>query len=223
MDSPPGAAGSDRPLVVLVALVLTGLVTFGVYLARLAPAEVPELGEAGRILRVPRELPAFDLIDHRGEPFDRARLVGGWSLLFFGYTSCPDVCPLTLQGLASARREAALRTRSTSAFPEVVFVSVDPQRDPVERLAEYVAYFDPAFLGVTGEARAVDPLVDAVGAFYRAEVPADAPDAYRVDHTAFVFLVGPDAHLRAVLEEPHDPAEFLDTLAIVQSLEKETS
>ncbi|MCP5060046.1 MAG: SCO family protein [bacterium] len=215
----PAEQGANRGVVLVVALVVTGLVTFGAYLSSQVPSAAPDLGEAGTILPVPLEIPEFALVDEQGERFDLSRLAGHWSLLFFGYTYCPDVCPNTLQGLAGARRLSEERGQAGAPFPKVVFVSVDPERDSVERMREYLAFFDPTFDGATGSPSEIEPLTRAFGVFHR-KADEEAENGYLVEHSAYVFLVGPDAQLRAVLHEPHAPEEFLETLEFVQSLKE---
>ena len=217
----PAVEGSSRGIVLVVALLATGLVTFGAYLSSQVPSAAPALGEAGTILPVPLEIPEFALVDEQGQRFDRSRLAGHWSLLFFGYTYCPDVCPATLQGLAGARRLSEERDQAGASFPQVVFVSVDPKRDSVERMREYLAFFDSSFGGATGSPSEIDILARAFGVFHR-KAEGEAENGYLVEHSAYVFLVGPDAQLQAVLHEPHAPEEFLETLEFVQSLKEGT-
>ncbi len=204
---------SSAPAWFAAAAVAVALV-FGAFLSTLTPARVPEVGEGATVLPVPRAISEFQLVDHRGAPFGRAELEGRWSLLFFGYTYCPDVCPITLQSLAEVAR-LPLPTESADR-PQVVFVSVDPDRDTTERLAEYVRYFHPSFVGTTGSPAEIDRLARSVGAFYRIEDGGDRED-YLVDHAAVLFLVDPAARLSAVLEDPHDPAEFASLLARIRT------
>jgi len=185
-------------LAVLVA-VLAALA--GMWLAREQPAERLEL-EHGTVFPAPRPLPDFALTDHTGAPFGPQRLQGGWHILFFGFTHCPDVCPSTLAALTAARRELA--DLPASERPNVVLVSVDPQRDTVARLAEYVAFFDPEFVGVTGDPAALEALTKQLGVAVVAGEP-DASGHYTIDHTATLFLVDPQGRVAAIFGMPHTP------------------
>ena len=121
-------------------------------------------------------------------------------LLFFGFTHCPDVCPSTLSALTSARRQLA--DLPADQRPGVVLVSVDPQRDTVERLAEYVAFFDPDFTGVTGDAAVLDELTRQLGVAVVVGEP-DAAGNYTIDHTGTLFLVDPQGRVAAIFGMPH--------------------
>lgn len=145
-------------------------------------------GRAATVLPAPRPLPEFALLDQDGRPFNRESMKGGWNLLFFGFTNCPDVCPNTL-GLLRA-----VKTRLGADMPlGVVFVSVDPARDSPAAMKEYVAYFDPAFVGATGADAELKKLADALYMPY-ARVPAGA--AYQVEHSGALVLI--NAHAAAV-------------------------
>ena len=150
-----------------------------------------------------RPLPELALTDGQGRDFRQDRLRGHWTLMFFGFTNCPDVCPTTLAALAAVRRQLA--DLPTGEMPAVVFVSVDPGRDTPEALGRYVAHFDPQFTGVTGTPAAIETLTRALGVavFIGA---AEDDGSYAVDHTAAIFLVDPDAALRAVFSGPHAAA-----------------
>src|SRR6202030_3529237 len=106
-----------------------------------------------------RTLPDFSLIDHHGQTFGLAQVRGHWSMMFFGYTNCPDFCPNTLTTLAPL--EQRLRTAAAPGGPRVIFMSVDAKRDTPGQLAKYVPYFDPEFIGLTA---ASQPDVEAVAA-----------------------------------------------------------
>ena len=185
-------------LVLLLALgaVLGGALVAGRWLER--PAAPPATA-AATIYPAARPLPAFELTAHDGSRFDAARLRGHWTLLMFGFTNCPDVCPTTLLELAAARR--ALADLPPDRVPQVVMVSVDPQRDTPTRLAGYVGHFDASFVGVTGTPAAIAALTAAVGV---AVQPGAATDGgYSVDHSAAVFLVDPQAAVAALFPLPH--------------------
>ena len=113
------------------------------------------------VLSEPRTLPDFELVDAHGSRLDVDAFRGRFSLLYFGFTQCPDVCPLTLKALADAR--ARLAARAPQAVPQIVFVSVDPGRDTPAAIAEYLGHFDAAFVGATGSDAQLSPLVAALG------------------------------------------------------------
>src|SRR5437764_811133 len=134
--------------------------------------------------------------DTTGSSFTRASLVGAPSLVFFGFTRCPDVCPATLLELAQVRKAAALPTL------RVVFVSVDPQRDTAALLGTYVHAFDPAFLGLTGAAQSIAPMAADFGvAVNRVELPGGDST---MDHSAVVFLLDARARVVAVFTPPFE-------------------
>jgi protein SCO1/2 len=160
-----------------------------------------ELAKA-TLLNPPRALPEFTLIDHTGASFGQAQLKDRWSLLFFGFTHCPDVCPTTLGMLAQT--EKALGDLPAEQRPQIVLVSVDPQRDTPEQLASYVRFFSPSFTGVTGSQEAIDKFTRALGV--PVAISPLANGDYSVDHSAAIFLVDPSGALRALFSTPHSPA-----------------
>jgi len=152
----------------------------------------------GTLWPQPRVLGEFALIDHDGAEFGLQQLRGQWTLVFFGYTSCPDICPstmLTLRGVSAALGETG------AAQPQVVLVSVDPQRDSADKLGEYVGYFDPDFRGVTGAPEQLYALALQIGAMYEL-LPADENGSYEVAHSASIFLVDPQARMYAAFSPP---------------------
>jgi protein SCO1/2 len=217
-DAGSAAAGGAAGAVVPVVGVVAALALFGALLWRNAPPPVPEFEKDVHVLPVPLELAAFELVDHRGAAFDRAALEGRWSLLFFGYTYCPDICPITLQSLVPVQERL-----DAPSDPEGVCVSVDPARDDVARMAEYVGFFHPRLRGVTGEPAQVEALTRAVGAYNAPQEPEPGADGYLVDHATSLFLVGPDARLQAILHEPDDPDAYVSLLRRIQALERSPS
>ncbi|MEM7081294.1 MAG: SCO family protein [Pseudomonadota bacterium] len=165
------------------------------------------------VLDFPRALPTLDLIDHRNEPFDNARLERAWTVLFFGFTHCPDVCPTTMSVLAKARER--MRTLDPDRTFEVIMISVDPERDRPEVLEQYVPFFDPDFLGVTGTTAQIQSLAADMGVAYR-RVPT-GEQAYTVDHTSALFVINPEGALQAISSSPHVPDVLAnDLLAIAE-------
>jgi protein SCO1/2 len=146
-------------------------------------------------------LPAFELIDHQGQPFSQARLLGFWTFVFFGYTSCPDICPTTLNTLAKA--VARIRAESQSAPPQIVFVSVDPARDTAEKLAQYIAYYDTTATAVTAGDDHLLPFARSLGVGFKRHDENNSKD-YLVDHTVSILLIDPKGRLYAIFSPPHD-------------------
>jgi len=153
----------------------------------------------GSLITPPRRLPDFSLIDQHGRTFGTANLRGHWSVLFFGYTNCPDFCPTTLTTLAALQKQ--LRAAETVEPPQVIFVSVDAKRDTPAQLAKYVPYFDPQFIGLTA---ADQPSIEAVARELGVAViiRPGADGNYTVDHSGAIFVVNPAGRLAAILTGP---------------------
>ncbi|MEQ8206963.1 MAG: SCO family protein, partial [Woeseia sp.] len=115
----------------------------------LSKAVQPQSLQDATVLPDSRALPPFELIDDSGQPFGNQRLAGNWTLLFFGFTHCPDICPATLQQLSIARQQLA--EKGIEPLPEIVLISVDPERDTAEALSAYVRNFGDHVTGVSGE------------------------------------------------------------------------
>ena len=197
-------------------IVVLAIVAFaaGLLLARvLAPVKVaPPRTERATVFPEPRALPALGLIDQDGQPLAATFLQGHWTLVFFGFTQCPDVCPTTLATLAQSTRQLA--DLPPAQRPRVLLVSVDPERDTPDILAPYVRFFDPSFLGATGSLEAVAAAAAAFNVPY-AKVPL--PDGgYTLDHGSGIFVVGPSGGTEAYFSAPHEAATIArDYRAIV--------
>lgn len=194
---------SRASLLVVTLLLAAGA---GVWAARQSlqtPATVALA--TGTPLAPPRELPEFSLVSHRGEPFAREGLNGQWTLMFFGFTHCPGVCPTTLATLVEVRKQ--LHELEASAQPRIVLVSVDPERDTPEEMARYVAQFDPSVIGLTGPSEAVGAFASSLGIAHR-KVAMNG-DEYMVDHSAVVLLLDPQARQAAVFSPPHRADELV--------------
>jgi protein SCO1 len=161
--------------------------------------DAPEPPEHARLLTTPRPIPAVPATDHEGSGFGLADLEGRWTIAFFGFTYCPDICPATLHVLAGARR--LLDDLPEADRPRVVMISVDPGRDAPERLAEYVPFFHPEFRGIAVAEEYLPELTRSFGAAYGYSPLGE--DGYTVDHTASLFLVDRSARVAAVFPTPH--------------------
>lgn len=159
--------------------------------------------EVVTLLPEPRSIADFTLLDQDGQPWSKADLRGRWSLMFFGFTNCPDVCPNTLFELQRVEEILDSKLDGEPAGHQVVFVSVDPQRDTPEKLGKYVEYFNPDFVGVTGEAEQIRALTSELGIAYELEEPSGAPDSYNVLHSTAIVLMNPDGELQGAFTAPH--------------------
>ena len=201
---------SNLRFLLLAALVAIASAAAGVSLWQLRHEGPPAMTAALRILPEPRVIADFDLVDQDGRPFSLERLRGRWSLLFFGYSYCPDVCPSALFDLQQVHE--ALLGGQPGPQHQVVFVSVDPERDTPDRLREYTAYFHPDFIAVTGSEEQLAPLTLQIGVAYRIEPHEPGSMNYLVDHSAGIMLLDPQARLYGVFPAPHDPQAMIRDL-----------
>ena len=139
-----------------------------------------------------------------GAPFGPERLKGRWSLVFFGFTSCPDVCPLTLQLLDVVARDSA--SGVPAGATQIIFVTVDPQRDTPERMKSYLAHFDARIVGLTGSRDALDRFAAGLGA---ASGPSGSGG---IDHSTSLFALDPQGRLAGIMLRPADPARIVADL-----------
>ena len=162
----------------------------------------------------PPVVPELHLVRQDGTPFTRDALLGKWSLLFFGFTHCPDVCPTTLEVLAEVHT-LLKNNPAYAARGQVVFVSVDPERDTPAQLAQYLRYFHRDFIGVTAPEADLKTLTRALGALFM-KVSQGGAD-YTVDHSAGIFFIDPRARLVSVLTPPHSADSLLARFAAISA------
>jgi protein SCO1/2 len=194
-------------LAILVAVPgLSALVLF-VAIPQHAPQPIPE-SLRNTLLPEPRPLDNFSLTDMNGRPFNAARLEGGWSFLFFGYTHCPDICPTTLTTLKATARQLQ-QDGDGVQDTRFIFVSVDPKRDSLAHLKEYISYFHPDFLAVTGKKEQIDTLARQAGAIYMFDGDTDS-DEYIVNHSATILLIDPQGRWVGRFNPPHSATRIAD-------------
>jgi len=189
-------------LVAIVALVM-GL-TVNKVLSSKGQGDPTVLLDAGIILLPQsRSLPDLSLTNQDGQAVAVDQLKDQWSLLFFGYTFCPDICPATL---AQLRQLQGQLPPETLAKLRIVLVSVDPQRDTPEQLKKYLEYFDAGFIGLTGEEANIQKLANAVSIPF---IPADtSKENYTVDHSGNLVIIGPDGTQRGFIRAPINNAKL---------------
>jgi protein SCO1/2 len=195
----PGTGRAVRPIdvaAIMIVLVLGAM--FGWYVFRPHPY-------AGTVLQSPTRAPALDgLVFHDGEPADLSQFDGDLVLLYFGYTNCPDVCPLTLSTAARARESLG----DDAERVHVVMVTVDPARDTAEALGDYVTYFDPGFLGALGPDRDLRSAAVMYSVYVSVE-DTGSEAGYLVEHTASLMAIDSDGYLRVL----YPPEVGVDALA----------
>ncbi|WP_422776748.1 SCO family protein [Pseudomonas mediterranea] len=184
-------------LVAVIALIL-GL-TVNKVLSGKGEGDPTALIDAGIILLPQaRTLPDLKMTDQDGQPVAVDGLKGKWSLLFFGYTFCPDICPTTLAQLRQIKSE--LPKEAVDKL-QIVLVSVDPNRDTPKQLKQYLGYFDPQFIGLT--AASIEDLQKLANAVSIPFIPADTSKPnYTVDHSGNLAVIGPDGHQRGFIRAP---------------------
>ena len=161
----------------------------------------------------PRDVGDFSLTDHLGLSFTRDDLTDRWTLIFFGFTHCPDICPTTMAELAELKSQLA-DTEASDA--RVVMMSVDPARDTPDRLAQYVPYFHPDFIGVTGEFADILSVAQRLNAPFR---KVSEPDGgYQMEHSANVMLMNPRGDYHGFFRAPLDIPKMRVTLRSTQYL-----
>jgi len=193
----------SRNQTIVISLVAIVAAAAGALLARgmFADSGVPQAAmTAGTVLDPPRALPTFTLVDQDENPATNDSLRGRWTLLAFGFTNCPDVCPATLTQLAQLKK--TLADLPEGERPHVVLITADPERDTPQQLRTYVKFFDPTFAGLTGSPEAVERFTRELGV--PVAITKSSNGAYTVDHSAAIFLINPDAQFRALFSAPHD-------------------
>ncbi len=159
----------------------------------------------------PKVIADFLLSDSDGNEFRLDNLRGRWSLLFFGFTHCPDICPTTLSTMASVYRKLE-KQLPAEKLPAIIFVSIDPERDSLELIGSYVKFFAPEFTAVTGEHPQLTALTRQLGLLYTIEEHEPGVSDYIVDHSSGIILMNPEAELVGLLRTPHDEQQITTDL-----------
>ena len=196
-------------LFAVVALIM-GL-TINRVLSGKGPGDQTALIDAGVILLPQsRSLPSLSMNDQNGAPVAVDELKGKWTLVFFGYTYCPDICPTTLAQLRDIRTKLPQEAVDNM---RVVLVSVDPNRDTQQQLKQYLGYFDPRYIGLTAPVADIQKLASALSIPF---IPADtSKPVYTVDHSGNLALIGPDGRQRGFIRSPLNAQKLVAQLPVL--------
>ena len=206
-------AAIRRTIVLVLAFIM--LVVYG-FIWRMSPPVImntEQLRANGAIvLDTPRIFSDFELVDHNGETFNIARMEDVWTMVFFGFTNCPDICPTTL---ATLNDTYSKMKDSEKEKLQIVMISLDPERDTVEKLAEYVPYFNEEFIGVTGNKHLIRRLTAEINIAYN-KVLLEGED-YTVDHSTQLVLINPKGHYHGFFKAPHSETMLRSTWRSIQA------
>ncbi len=165
------------------------------------------------------QLHSFDLVDHENRKFDRSRLSGRWSFMFFGYTHCPDICPVTMNILRQIREKLLRdgRDGGTSMEPiAFVFISVDGERDTPAHLSDYIGFFGEGFTAASGAKAQIESLTTQLGVAWSIDEHAQGQQDYLVGHSGALFLISPAATVASIWQPPHTADEIADRFIQIQ-------
>ena len=206
---------------ILFDVLLAAFLTY-LFLLREDLAEFDRLSDlGGAILVESRFIPDFELIDEHGAQADASLFDERWSLVFFGFTECPDICPLTMEQLGRLFADPAYEEVTKDL--QVVLVSVDPLRDTPTALADYLDQFNTDFRGLTGDYAAINRLADTLYAVHERLAEGqehtshgDMPtDQYLINHTSHISIVTPEGKVHAVLKPPHRAGDIGEALSMI--------
>jgi protein SCO1 len=160
----------------------------------------------GTSIDQPQLIPEFHLVNGLGKPFTNHSLKGHFSFLFFGYTYCQSICPLTMAMLTQLYTE--LKAEKTP-LPQIIFITLDPKRDTPKVVGSYVKAFNPNFIGLTGPLAGIQQLSKQMGVVYiQAQQSKSSENNYQIDHSGTLYLINPEAKLAAIFSPPHDVASI---------------
>jgi len=166
----------------------------------------------GAIYPTEKLIKPFKLVNHLGNAFSNENLIGHWSIVFVGYTHCPDICPTTLGLMSEVYRELSLQKMDP---PHVIFLTIDPERDTPKVMNSYIEYFNAEFIGLTGTLANIEKFTKNLNAVYR-KAPGlggeITKDDYLMDHSSALMLINPQGNLQSILTAPHTLGNVIDSI-----------
>jgi protein SCO1/2 len=206
---------TNRTFIVILLLV-SALAFFAGFGLQHEPKNKQIDTQVAEVLAKPRALSDFKLLDHQQQAFNQKSLKNKWSLAFFGYTNCPDICPNTMIVMKQFWKKLSEQNIDLDIV-QVIFVSVDPKRDTIGLLKDYVGYFNTDFTGVTGDITEIKKLTQELGILYGYEEADKTTGNYIVNHSAQILLLNPAAQLHAILPPPHDAGIIMADFITIKS------
>ena len=199
-----------------ISLIAITAIVAGVWLGQLTTnnsrSSIKTEAIQGAIYPKAKEIKDFNLINQDSSTITKADFKHHWSLIFIGYTHCPDVCPTTLAVMNQVHQ---LMSTQQLQPPKIVFLSVDPERDTVETLKPYIHYFNKSFIALTGSLDEVTRLSLQLNSRFMKAAGASGDitkEDYLMDHSSALLLMNPDGNLQSVLTAPHAPKTIIDSI-----------
>ncbi len=206
----------NKPLRAVISIVVILAIGFGAYSSyqrQQVRRNYPKQLITATVLPEARQLTNFNLTDNKNQSYTNQNLIGHWSMIFFGFTNCGYICPTTMAALKNMT--VILQQRNIKA-PQVIMISVDPQRDTVNRLNIYVSGYNPNFVGLTGLQEKIDLLAKNLNVLYIKTQIKNGDENYNIDHSGAILLINPAGKLSAIFSMPHNPNEMAHDFALIQ-------
>ena len=208
----------QKTVLILMAVIAAVLgLTFYKYMSKpsITPQQLQQMGAV--IFETPRSFEIKDLVDHNNQPFTKENLKGKWTLAYFGYTFCPDICPTTLAQVNQMTKLLKKDNSDLASRMGYIMVTVDPRRDTPEKLKGYVPHFNPDFVGITGGMKNIHNLTVQMNIPYTPVLdPED--EYYLVDHGANLVIINPQGDYQGFIRPPLDSDKLAKVMTAVDSL-----
>ena len=195
---------------VLLILAITISIGLGIYASgkKFVFGDIhQQLRQATYLYDQQKAIADYTLIDHNNQTFTPDSIKGAWTFWFFGFTHCPDICPITL-GTLSATVNRLKSKHNIKDEIKIIFVSVDPERDEAAKLKTYTSAFSQYALGVTAPSEQLAPFLKNMGIVAVKQSPKQESPDYSVDHSSSIFLIAPDTGISAVFSTPHNAEDI---------------
>ena len=195
---------------ILIILAIAISIGLGIYASgkKFAFGDInQQLTQATYLYDQQKAIADFTLIDHNNNTFTPDSIKGAWTFWFFGFTHCPDICPITL-GTLSATVNRLKSTHNIEDEIKIIFVSVDPERDETAKLKTYTSAFSEHAIGVTAPTEQLAPFLKNMGVLAIKQPPEQESSDYSVDHSSSIFLIAPDTGISAVFGAPHNAEDI---------------
>jgi len=198
---------SSRTTVFLSIIICISAFGVGVMLSGAIKFNKKDIVPSGILWPNPHKIENFDLTDQFNEPVTLNNLKEKWSIVFFGFINCPDICPSTLQTMARAHKE--LQKNSVySRLGQIIFVSVDPERDTPDQLRKYASHFSPDLIAATADIENLKKITKTFKSLFMKNYDSDG--SYSVDHSSGIFLISPEREMLSVLTYPHNYSAIIE-------------